>query len=318
MRKGVVLSSILHFGVILATVYGLPQIWDPLEIQEQQIIVELVTVAERTTLQKPLEKDEKKELPPAPEVKQAKKPKLAPEQVKTPPPPQKSAKMAPPPVPKVTKGRLLLKNKTKSKSEDIPIRKPKSPKLPKEKPELSKLVAKSESKKIFRNLPRPRSKPQRQRLKFDAERIAALLDMDDEKKPQTRLKKTNWKKTVKELSSKITPSPERLRTAPMTTSEIAAIQSQIYRCWTIPAGARDAENLIIQIRFFLNADGSLSKAPEIVDAINKRNNPFYVTAAESARRAVLKCAPLKNLPVEKYAHWREITLKFNPREALGG
>jgi len=293
-----------------------------LETQEQQIIVELVTVAERTTLQKPLEKDEKKELPPAPEVKQAKKPKLAPEQEKTPPPPQKLAKMAPPPVPKVTKARLVPKKKTKSKPEDIPIPKLKTTKLPKEKPKLPKLVAKSESSKKFRNLPRPRSKPQRQRLKFDAERIAALLDMDDEKKPQARLKKSNWKKTVKELSSKKTPSPERLRTASMSMSEkanlIAAIHDQMEPCWIIPSGAKGAEKLIITLRFFLNPDGSLSKAPKILDTINKRNNPFYVTAAESARRAVLKCAPFKNLPVEKYAIWREITLNFDLKKALGG
>ena len=62
----------------------------------------------------------------------------------------------------------------------------------------------------------------------------------------------------------------------------------------------------------------MSKPPEIADTVNKRNNPFYVTAAESARRAVLKCAPLKNLPVEKFARWREFTLTFNPREELGG
>ena len=60
------------------------------------------------------------------------------------------------------------------------------------------------------------------------------------------------------------------------------------------------------------------KAPEIVDTIKQRNNPFYLTAAESARRAILKCAPLKKLPVEKFARWREITLTFNPREMLGG
>jgi hypothetical protein len=106
----------------------------------------------------------------------------------------------------------------------------------------------------------------------------------------------------------------------MTMSEIDAIRYQIQQCWSIPAGARDAENLVVRIKVYLNTDGSLSKAPEIVGSSGGggTSDPFYRTAAESARRAVLKCAPLKNLPVDKYARWREITLTFNPREMLGG
>jgi hypothetical protein len=103
----------------------------------------------------------------------------------------------------------------------------------------------------------------------------------------------------------------------MTMSEIAAIRYQIQQCWSIPAGARDAENLVVRIKVFLNSDGSLSKAPEIVGG-NGASDPFYRTAAESARRAILKCSPLKNLPAAKYARWREITLTFNPRDMLGG
>lgn len=103
----------------------------------------------------------------------------------------------------------------------------------------------------------------------------------------------------------------------MTMSEIDAIRYQIQQCWSVPAGARDAENLVVRIKVFLNTDGSLSKAPEIVGG-DQSGDPFYRTAAESARRAVLKCAPLKNLPADKYSRWRELTLTFDPREMLGG
>lgn len=317
MRNGLVISSTLHFGVILATVYGLPQIWDPLEVREQQIVVELVTVAERTTLQNKQKKDDKKDLPPAPEVKKITKPKLAPEREKTPPPPKKLAKLPPPPALKPTKAEPVRKKPPEPKPEEIAKQKPITPKLPKEKPKPTKLIAHSELSNKFLNLPRPRWKPERTRLKFNAERIAALLDQDEEKKPQKRHKKTNWKKTVKELTSKIAPAPERLRIAPMTMSEIDAIRYQMQQCWILPAGAKNAEILIPRIRVFLNADGSLSKPPEIVATKEQLKNPFYVTAAESARRAVLKCAPLKNLPVEKFASWSKITLTFDPRAMLG-
>ena len=312
------MSSGLHLGVILATIYGLPQILEPLEVQDQQIIVELVTIAKHTTTQKPSNKDAKKERPPAPEIKQNTKNNIEPKQEKTPISAKKTAMLAPSAAPESSKAERAFKKMPKSKPADLAKQKLKTPKPPKEKPKPPKLATKSEPSKKFRNLPRPRNKPERKKLKFNAERIAALLDKDEEKKTKTRGKKIDWKKTIKDLSNELASSPERQRTVPMTMSEIDAIRYQIQRCWSIPAGARYAEKLIIRIKIYLNTDGSLSKAPEIVDTTAQRNNPFYITAAESARRAVLKCAPLKNLPIEKFARWREITLTFDPREMLGG
>ena len=206
----------------------------------------------------------------------------------------------------------------KPKPVEVITPKPKAPIKPKGKPKPSKTVAKAELTKTFHTLPRPRSKPERKRPEFNATRIAALLDKDDEKKPQLRRKKADWKKTVKRLSSEPTPSRARPLSAPMSMSEIDAIRHQIQRCWSFPAGARNAEKLVIRIKVFLNTDGSLSKSPEIVGSHYKTGDLFYDSAVESARRAVLKCAPLKHLPVDKYARWREITLTFNPREMLGG
>jgi hypothetical protein len=42
-------------------------------------------------------------------------------------------------------------------------------------------------------------------------------------------------------------------------------------------------------------------------------NPFMRAAAESARRAIVTCAPYK-LPPEKYSLWRDITIAFDPRQ----
>ena len=113
------------------------------------------------------------------------------------------------------------------------------------------------------------------------------------------------------------PIPGTSVDRPLTMSEIDAIRYQIEQCWSVPAGARDAEDMIVRIRVFLNPDGTLSKPPEIVDEAHGSDS-FYRTAAESARRAVLQCAPLKNLPANKYKLWRELTLTFNPRQMLGG
>jgi hypothetical protein len=46
-------------------------------------------------------------------------------------------------------------------------------------------------------------------------------------------------------------------------------------------------------------------------------DPFFRAAAESVLRAIRRCQPF-NMPVEKYASWRNIELTFDPSRMLGG
>ncbi len=335
MRNGIAISSVLHVGVVIATVYGLPELLDPSDMVDQPIIVELVTISERTVSQEPEQPKEEKAPPPAPQLKPLAPPKLEPEPEPEPkvaeapppepanptPPPEPVKVAAPPPPPEPVKPEPPKPVKPEPKPEPAPAKvvtpKPPVPEKPKEKPKPVKKVAVAEPPKAFRTMPRPRQKPKRQRPKFSPDRIAALLDKDDEKKPAPRRRLSDVAKSLERPPNQPAPAREKVRSVPMTMSEIDAIRFQIQQCWSIPAGARDAENLVVRIKVFLNSDGTLSKAPEIVGG-SGTSDPFYRTAAESARRAVLKCSPLKNLPADKYARWREITLTFNPREMLGG
>ena len=167
--------------------------------------------------------------------------------------------------------------------------------------------------------PKPRERPKKD-FKRTMSRVAALLDKSREDEPETsrRAERAKAPKGRPEASKsplargQATPLDQR-----MTMREIDAIKWQIERCWTIPAGARDAAKLVVQIRIQLNRDGSLARAPEILDGYALRSRGgFYRAAVDSARRAVLKCSPLRNLPVEKFDRWRDITLSFDPREML--
>lgn len=104
---------------------------------------------------------------------------------------------------------------------------------------------------------------------------------------------------------------------PMTMSEIDAIRRQIERCWNLPAGAKDAENLVVAIRVEMNSDGT-PRTAAVENQAEMRSNPFFRSAAESALRAVLnpRCHPFK-LPAEKYERWKSMTLVFNPKEMAG-
>lgn len=162
----------------------------------------------------------------------------------------------------------------------------------------------------------PRSKPTPPK-RYDRQRIAALLD---KRQAETRSRSDQAEPKIKVTDK----SDIRLRLANLdrrrlTASLRDAMRVQIERCWIIPAGARDAADLAIKIRVFLNPDGSLARPPEIVD--KKRmfveGQEFYRVAAEGARRAVQKCAPL-DLPVEHYEIWRVSELIFDPGKMVGG
>ena len=167
--------------------------------------------------------------------------------------------------------------------------------------------------------PKPRPEPPKKQEAFDPNRIAALLDKTPKKPQQPQPQNQSQQKPeAKPASPAASTGSTAARTdQPLTMSEIDAIRTQIQRCWNVPAGARDARDLKIQIRFVLNRDGSLRGDPEIVDRQRASSDPFYRTAAESARRAVLQCSPLKNLPPDKYDRWRDIELTFDPKEMLG-
>ena len=160
---------------------------------------------------------------------------------------------------------------------------------PKPEPKLAQLDVK----------PRPKPKPPKPQSMFDPNRIAALLNKE------------------KKDEAPSAPQPQSLDVARETASLQDAIRSQVQSCWLVPAGAPEAENLVVRLRISLNPDGSLSRPPEIVDQGRLGQSDYYRVAAESARRAVQKCSPLK-LPVDSYDLWRDIELTFDPKQMITG
>ncbi len=103
----------------------------------------------------------------------------------------------------------------------------------------------------------------------------------------------------------------------LTVSEQDAVRRQIEKCWNVPIGARNPEELVVEIRIKVGRDRRVQKA-EIVDSARAGADKFYRTMAESALRAVLqdKCSPLK-LPPEKYDTWKDITMTFDASNMVG-
>lgn len=97
----------------------------------------------------------------------------------------------------------------------------------------------------------------------------------------------------------------------LSQSETDALKGAISKCWNIPAGVADAPGLVVTVTMNLNPDGSLNGPPEVKsggggDGVGR-------AAAESAKRAVARCAPY-NLPADKYDNWKEMIVHFDPSD----
>lgn len=145
------------------------------------------------------------------------------------------------------------------------------------------------------------SKPKSDEKEFNEDEVAALLSKE-------KASGGGAKRSTDEASlggDKTTGGSK------LSQSEMDALRGQIQRCWNVPAGAADAQNLKVSIQFKLDKAGELDGAPEIIEGGG--SDGIERAAAESARRAVMQCAPY-NLPVEKYDAWAEVIVHFDPSE----
>ncbi len=292
MRRSVIWSAALHLLVLVLVIVGLPRLWDTHRVTDEPVILDVVNIDKETTA---------KEMPkPAAKEKPQKKPTPAPE------PPKARPKMAdippPPEPPKVAEKPAPDAEKVPIKPAPKPKKEPEKKKPAEAKPAPPKSIARA----------RPRHKPPPPKDDFLQ---SVLRDISPEERSETPDKK------AKKEEEQPQPKKVEQRRAPLdavaTTSEIDAIRHAIEQCWNIPAGARDAENLVVSIRVWVNPDGTVREA-RILDQSRMLREPFFRTAAESALRAVLnpRCSPLP-IPPKKYDQFKEMVLDFNPKTAAG-
>ena len=296
MKTGLTISTVLHAIVLLWGLYNFAP--RPLEAAATDSLpVDIISATEfskmmagnreapKAEVPKPLAEkvaDPKPAENPAPKV--VEKPEIVPTAAVSPPPEAKpEAKKEPErkqPEPKVDPIAEALK-KDDAKKPDTKKEEAKAP-VPVKKPEPPK--------------PQP---------KFDANRIAALLDKRDPQRQAAAGEAINH-----------TPSLGTAKgNAPaLSQSEIDALRAQIQRCWNPPAGAADLRNLRVEFNIRLRQDGSLAAEPVL---LSRSSGPFSQVFAESAMRAVLQCQPY-NLPAAKYEAWRDVDVGFRPDDMFGG
>lgn len=92
------------------------------------------------------------------------------------------------------------------------------------------------------------------------------------------------------------------------------VRQQVVRHWSLDLHTLGARRFQIAIHVVMTRSGKIEKA-EIVDMQRYRTDAVFRDIALSARNAVLLSSPVP-LPAGNYAEIMDMTLNFNPRDAL--
>ena len=216
---------------------------------------------------------------------------------------------------------LNVTDKNNIPKAQVAASKPKpKPETPKPKPTPPKPKPKVEPKPEKKPEPKPEKKPEA--------KVEKPVEKEEPKEEPKEEQVDELDSLLKSLEEEEAQEQEMAQTTeeydatqPLSVSETNAILGlitrQIQKCWNVPAGARNAADLVVLVDVDIAEDGTLTFIGFSESA--NYNDEFYRVAADSARRAILdpRCNPLRELPpAEKYGFWSELTLGFDPKQQI--
>lgn len=279
MKKGAILSGLLHGFVVLLLLIGIPELFRR-ELEPPPVIpIEVVNIADIT--QAPDFKVKPKIDSPKTEKPEPPKPMPVVETLQPEPEPEKTPELEPEVDSGLTMDDLLAPVEEEKKKEE------KQKEKPKEKPKEKKKKKKPKPKKDFMKL-------------------LNNIDKTKESSEGPAQQEQDEKSTSDHAANNIN--------AILSVTELDLIRRQLAACWNVPAGARDAKDLYVDVYVEMNPDATVRTA--VVTGSNGVGS--YKRAAEdSALRAVRNpnCSPLK-LPLHRYDQWKNITIRFDPQHIL--
>lgn len=307
MRWSLVISIVIHVAIVLAAVIVLPKPEQYKVAKQEAIPVEIIQVTDQSKRQAKAKQPEKKK------KQAANKPKIKPKVIvekriekidKNPDKQIKQAVREPVAEPRreaqPDEIKKLIENSEQPKQQPQPEPKPQE--------------AKTEPAVKPAATPRPRTRPRniRQLAKrqkknaFQPDQIAALLN----KTKDQRSAPPPPEDSSEPLAAKNNASGRDDR---ISASELDWLRQRLSQCWTIPAGVREAQTLVVRMRIKLDRAGMVIGEPQV---LNFRPDPLFEIAARSAARAVRVCEPFDGLPTDRYDAWKDIIFNFDPSHML--
>lgn len=158
----------------------------------------------------------------------------------------------------------------------------------------------------------PTPEPQAEPPVFSLDDLSALVDHSRGAQPENNQQKILQSEETLYAFANITRQGAGAGDG-LALSEIDALRAAMYKCWRIPAGAKNPESLIIPVDVKLYRDGHVASVKLLDEAaIRASSNPHMAIAADNALRAVSKCSPYDFLPADRYDNWKQMSLTFRP------
>lgn len=187
-----------------------------------------------------------------------------------------------------------VKTKTEDAPKPEPAPKPKEPEKPKPKP-----VAKPTPKP---KPPKEKPKPKEEKKEDDFAAVLKSVEKMKSAQPEQKKQQSDYDPT-QELSATIQDAIS------------TALRNTLDPLWDIPAGARDAENLNVKVRFHVTPEG---KAQNVEIMSTGSSDPASQAAAEAAVRAVY-LANFKDVVTQYskyYDKWKEVDYTFTTQDVF--
>jgi outer membrane biosynthesis protein TonB len=192
----------------------------------------------------------------------------------------------------------------------VPERKPPEPKL--KKPPAAPAVPiadglkkeeekKPEPKKVEAKPPTPPKKPAQEAPAFDPRQVADLLN----KRTPQRMAAVG-----DEAGNKLAFGAPNQSAQQLSQSELGALRARLQELWNMPAGAKNPQELTVEMEIQLKPDGTLAAPPTV---LTQGSSPMFIAARDSARRAVYQGQPYTMLKPEHYELWRDVIITFDPQ-----
>ncbi len=107
--------------------------------------------------------------------------------------------------------------------------------------------------------------------------------------------------------------PSAISTPALSPGEVDALRAAVQRCWNVGAISTEALKVVVTVGISMTRDGK----PESLRLLGFSGGSEAAAniAFDTARRAILRCGTEGyDLPVDRYEHWRETEITFNPEK----
>ena len=102
---------------------------------------------------------------------------------------------------------------------------------------------------------------------------------------------------------------------PLTNGERDALRVSVSKCWNVGSLSSDALKTTVEVAVSLERDGRPKAGTIRLVSSTGGSSGAAQQAYEAARRAIIRCGARGfQLPTEKFDHWRDIVMTFNPEK----